>query len=56
MILEEWAMSDIYSVNKKVKDGSKNEPPPYGCPCIDVYQAMTGLCHKLMFKESPEKR
>ena len=30
MVLEERARGKIYSINKKVKDGSKIEPSPYG--------------------------
>ena len=33
MILKEWAISGIYSVNKKVKDSSKIKPLPYSYPC-----------------------
>ena len=33
MILEELVISDIYSVHKKVRDGSKLTPSTYGYPC-----------------------
>ena len=33
IILEELVMSNIYSVNKKVKDSSKIEPSPSSYPC-----------------------
>ena len=46
MILEEWATSDIYSVNKKVKDGSKVEPSPYSYPDIWL-DSVTDLYHVL---------
>ena len=51
MILEEWATSDIYSVNKKVKDGSKVEPSPYSYPDIWL-DSVTDLYH-VMFYSSP---
>ena len=48
MILEEWATSDIYSVNKKVKDGSKVEPSPYSYPDIWL-DSVTDLYHVMFY-------
>ena len=59
MILEEWMMSDIYSVNKKVKDGSKIESSSCSYPCIVIWYIyisanyLTLLQTHIMFYSSP---
>ena len=56
MILEMCATSDIYSVNKKVKDGSKIEPSPYSYPCIVIcisVDDLTLLQTYIMFYSNP---
>ena len=57
IILEEWVMSNIYSVNKKVKDSSKIEPSPSSYPCIVICISAddsTLLQTYIMFYSSPQ--
>ena len=57
MILEKWATSDIYIVNKKIKNGNKIEPSPYSYPCIVICRSADDSTLSqtyIMFYSSPQ--